>query len=168
MTFLIDGYNLMYAVGLASRAMPGTRLERARTKFLDWLADSNRHGEDRFRVVFDAQKAPLPSSEYGHRGVRVRFAFRQTADELIDELIRVAPHPAQLTVVSNDGQVQAAGRHRGCAVFTCQQFVDHLIENRPNAPPRPPKNDKPDVVASPEEMAAWLQAFSAPSPKKPR
>ena len=61
MTFLIDGYNLMHAVGLASRAMPAAKFERGRTRLLDWLADGvkDRAG---VRVVFDAQQAPARSA----------------------------------------------------------------------------------------------------------
>ncbi|MDB5311401.1 MAG: YacP-like domain protein [Gemmataceae bacterium] len=167
-TFLIDGYNLLHAVGLASRRFPPKGLERARTRFLDWLADAMRERDDILRVVFDAQNGPLPSSEYGHRGVRVRFAYRQTADELIDEMIHAVPHPARVTVVSNDGQVQDAGRRRGCPVLTCQEFVDWLIDDHPGAGPPPPEDDKPAAAATPAEMAAWLEAFSVPrtSPKR--
>jgi predicted RNA-binding protein with PIN domain len=167
-TFLIDGYNLMHAIGLASRRLPPKGLERARTRLLDWLADTLGDREDTVRVVFDAQKGPFPSSEYGHRGVRVRFAFRQTADEMIDELIHTAPHPARLTIVSNDSQVQDAGRRRRCAVFTCQEFVDWLIDDRPDPDAPPPPDDKPAPEPTPDEMAAWLDAFSAPVPKRQR
>src|SRR5262245_50616272 len=71
-TFLIDGYNLMHAVGLATSAMPGAQFERARTRLLDWLADGAKDRAE-LRVVFDAQNAPSPSLETRHRGVRVRF-----------------------------------------------------------------------------------------------
>ena len=167
MTYLIDGYNLMFAVGLASRSLPKHGLERARTRFLDWLADAARGRDGLLRVVFDAQNGPMPSSEYGHGGVRVAFAFRQTADEMIDELVHADPLPARLTVVSNDNQVRDAARHRRCAVLSCQAFVDWLIDDRPEARPPAAADDKPEADPSAGEMAAWLAAFSAP-PKKRR
>ena len=167
MTFLIDGYNLMHAVGLVRRGLPAKGLEPARIRFLDWLADSIRDRDDLLRVVFDAQKAPMPSSEYGHRGVRVRFAFRQTADEMIEELVQAEPHPSRLAVVSNDRQVQEAGRRRRCEIYTCQMFVDWTIDQRPANTPHPHEPEKPEPDATPEEMAAWLTVFSTP-PKKRR
>jgi predicted RNA-binding protein with PIN domain len=166
-TYLIDGYNLLHAVGLAARGLPRKGLERARTKLLDWLADSLRDRPDVLRVVFDAQAAPAPSAEADHRGVRVRFAYRQTADELIDELVHAERHPARLTVVSNDGQVRDAGRHRGCAVLTCQEFVDWLIGAALVArAPGPPAPDKPEPTVTESEKAAWLAAFSQPKKRR--
>ena len=81
--FLIDGYNLMHAVGMLRVGLPKKQLAPARTRFLDWLADAARGRPDTLKVVFDAVHGPAPSAEHGHRGVRVRFAFRQTADEQI-------------------------------------------------------------------------------------
>ena len=158
--FLIDGYNLMHAVGMLRVGLPKKHLAPARTKFLDWLADAARDRPDTLRVVFDAVHGPAPSAEHGHRGVRVRFAFRQTADEQIEELVRAVSVPKGATVVSNDGQVQEAARRRGCGVFTCQEFVDWLI-----APPRepgaaPPPDDKPVPDPTAAELAAWAAAFS--------
>src|SRR5436190_22539686 len=99
----------MFAAGLASRATQAPQFDRARTRFLDWLADGAKDRAE-LRVVFDAQQAPAPSVETIHRGVRVRFAFRQTADDLIEELVAVEQKPDALTVVSNDTRVREAGR----------------------------------------------------------
>jgi predicted RNA-binding protein with PIN domain len=165
-TFLIDGYNLMHAVGLLSQSVPKGGLERARKRFLDWLATAAKERTALFRVVFDAHSAPRTSTESEHRGVKVLFSFRQTADDLIEELLESETIPSKITVVSNDMRLQAAGNRRGSGVYTCQQFVDWLItnENESPAPPSPP--DKPEPSATDDEMAAWLAAFSTPKRKK--
>lgn len=160
MTFLIDGYNLMHAVGMLRVGLPQKHLAGARTRFLDWLADAARARPDTLKVVFDAVNGPAPTAEYAHRGVRVRFAFRQTADDQIEELVRAASVPKAAAVVSNDGAVQEAARRRGCAVFTCQGFVDWL-----QTPPRdpaapPPPDDKPVTPPTAAELAAWEAAFT--------
>src|SRR6266545_6613976 len=131
-TFLIDGYNLMFAAGLASKAMPAAQFDRARTRFLDWLADGTKNGAV-LRVVFDALQAPSPSLESLHRGVRVRFAFGQTADDLIEELVATEPKPAALTVVSNDTRVREAARRAECLLATCEEFIDWLISGERGA-----------------------------------
>ena len=168
MTFLIDGYNLMHAVGLLGRGPAVGGLERARTRLLDWLADTTTGRDATLRVVFDAQGAPAASPETEHRGVRVLFAFRQTADELIEQLLAAEPQPARVTVVSNDHQVQEAARRRGCAVFTCTEFVDWCIEETEQGADAPgsPEAEKPEPTATADEMAAWLAAFSKPKPRK--
>ncbi|QJW96744.1 NYN domain-containing protein [Frigoriglobus tundricola] len=168
MTFLIDGYNLMYAAGLASRGMPAPQFDRARSRFLDWLADGAKGRAAVLRVVFDALLAPSPSLEALHRGVRVRFAFRQTADDLIEQLVAVEQKPAAVTVVSNDGRVREAGRRAECLLATCEEFIDWLIhpENHPEpGAPRAPE-DKPVPAVSDEDMNEWLNAFNTPKPKR--
>ena len=169
MTYLIDGYNLMHAVGLARRGLAAGQLARARLRLLDWLAEAIKGRGVVVRVIFDAVAAPAPSPETDHRGVRVRFAFGHTADDEIESLLAVEPHPADVTVVSNDGRIREAGRRRGAAFRTCEEFVDWAIEP-PGEPPgsEPPEPEKPEPDASPEEMDAWLAAFSRPLPRRRR
>ncbi len=167
MTFLIDGYNLMHAIGLVRKGLPEGGLELARIRFLDWLATSLHGRRDVLRVVFDAQNAPRDSPESDHRGVRVLFAFHQTADDLIEELLAADSTPMHTTVVSNDTRIQTAGRRRGAGVYTSEQFIDWLIADpaspRPLAPPKP---EKPERSASAEELASWLSVFSTPKRKR--
>ena len=165
MTYLIDGYNLMYAAGLASRGMPAPQFDRARVRFLDWLADGLKGREDTARVIFDAQQAPSPSLESLYRGVRVRFAFRRTADDLIEDLVAVEQRPKLLTVVSNDSQVREAGRRAECALATCEEFIDWLITPPRAAGAADSPDDKPAVADTPDEQAALLAAFTAPKPR---
>ena len=113
MTFLIDGYNLMHAVGLARKSLPAGDLKRARTRLLDWLADAAKGRDSTMRVVFDGQSAPAESPEADHRGVRVRFAFRRTADDEIEELLAAESYPSRVMVVSNDSR--ACARRAGVA-----------------------------------------------------
>jgi predicted RNA-binding protein with PIN domain len=167
-TYLIDGYNLMHACGVVRPGLPAGGLERARTLFLDWLAERSKGRAAVLRVVFDAQDAPGPSPESDHGGVRVRFAFHRTADDEIEELLAAEPQPARVTVVSNDGRIREAGRRRGCPIAACEEFVDWLIDDSPtkSEASHPPEPDKPDPHPTPDEMAAWLTAFSAPKPKR--
>lgn len=167
MTFLIDGYNLMHAAGLLGPGPARPGLEAVRTRFLDWLADGSDGRPDTLRVVFDAEKGLGASPESDHRGVRVRFAFRRTADDEIEDLLAAESRPARVAVVSNDSRVREAGRRRGCVVRTCEEFTDWLLAGTPlpAKPPRPPGNDKPVPAATPDEIAAWLAAFNSPTPK---
>jgi predicted RNA-binding protein with PIN domain len=169
-TFLIDGYNLLHAVGWATRKkMPSGTLEAARRKLLDWLAASVplKSGTAVFRVVFDAQKGPAPSGGRSHRGVLVQFAYRRTADDVIEELLDAERAPREVTVVSNDGRLVEAARRTGSRGWACQEFVDWLIAAEratPGAPHyRPP--EKPEGPAPADEAAALLRAFQKPKPR---
>jgi predicted RNA-binding protein with PIN domain len=162
-TFLIDGYNLMFAVGLAGRDTPAPRFERARERFLDWLADGAA-GRAEVRVVFDALNAPSPSLATLHRGVRVRFAFGQTADDLIEELLAEELRPELLTVVSNDLRVRESARRAGCVPFACEKFIDWVLTPADaESDARPPDEAKPNPT--PDEVEELLRAFARPKPK---
>jgi hypothetical protein len=163
-TFLIDGYNLMFAAGLASRTMPATQFDRARTRFLDWLADGAKD-RDTLRVVFDALHAPTPSLESIHRGVRVRFAFGQTADDLIEELVATEPKPAALTVVSNDTRVREAARRAECVLATCEEFIDWLISEE-HAQEADARSEEPKPEPTSSDVEELLRIFSKPKPKR--
>lgn len=161
-TYLIDGYNLMFAAGFVSKAVPAARFEKARAKFLDWLAPGTARAE--LRVVFDAQHAPARSSEGTVNGVRVQFAYRQTADDRIEELLAREPRPERLAVVSNDSRVREAARRAGSACLSCEAFTDWLISDAP-APraPKPAADEKPPAGATDPDL---LAAFTAPKRKR--
>jgi predicted RNA-binding protein with PIN domain len=165
--FLIDGYNLLHTVGWAPKR-PG-KLEPARRKLLDWLAETPplKSGSATFRVVFDAQKGPAPSVGQNHRGVLVQFAWRRTADDLIEELLATEAAPKGVAVVSNDARLHEAARRAGSSGWTCQQFLDWLIEAERSIPGSlhhtPP--EKPDGPAPADEVADLLPVFQRPKPR---
>jgi hypothetical protein len=111
------------------------------------------------RVVFDAQNSKRDHGTSTHRGITVTYSFRQTADDLIEALVSVHPHPERLRVVSNDGRLKEFARRNRCQHLSCSGFVDWMIAapkaNTANAPPdEKPKTDWPD------ELDTLLKAFS--------
>lgn len=121
---LIDGYNLMHAVGLARRRYGPGDLERCRDRLLKWLSRNLRDSERlRTTVVFDAKDAPVAGNLDLHfRDMTIRFAGKEAeADDLIEALIEYHSAPKRLIVVSGDRRLQRrpAGdgdRHRQRAV----------------------------------------------------
>lgn len=169
MTYLIDGYNLMHAIGLLRQGLPVGQLQRARTRFLEWLAVAAAGRAAIVRVVFDGTSARSASREMDHQWIRVRFSYRRTADDEIEELLASDPHPEQITVVSNDTRVREAGRRRGACALACEAFVDWTLERKQKPDDgfgQVPDAEKPEVAASDGEMAAWLAAFKAPPPRR--
>jgi predicted RNA-binding protein with PIN domain len=163
MHYLIDGYNLLYAMGVLLQGRTGpTVLAKARLRLLGFLHAAHKDDAADVTVVFDAKQAPagLPS-EVDFEGIHVAFAVDQAqADDLIEMLIRKASVPRQLTVVSNDHRIQQAARRRNCVVLDCSAYLDQLEGSRRPPPPRPPvEAPKPDAVSG-EETQRWLREFA--------
>ena len=161
MRFLLDGYNLMHAVGAAPP--PGstrTHFDSARTRFLDWLADSPalRGGGHAVRVVFDAQNSTRDFGTSTHRGLTITYSFGQTADDLIEALISVEPNPQAVRVVSNDARLREFARRHQCRPMTCGEFVDWLAE-APASPTRDGASEEKPTAMPDDEMAELLRVF---------
>src|ERR1700733_474484 len=88
--FIIDGYNLLHAAGLARRRYGPGQLERCRARLLEFLVTHLTDPElERTTVVFDAADAPpgLPR-HFVVGGMTIRFAAAgKDADDTIEELI---------------------------------------------------------------------------------
>lgn len=159
MPYLIDGYNLLFSTGrLAARAGRGG-LEAGRK----WLVVelTRAHGPDLsgVTVVFDASGAP-PGTPAPERpgGLRILFARGQTADDLIEDLIRAEREPRSLTVVSDDNRIKGAARRRGCAVLGCLDYCESWAQPRRAVAPVAAEPGKPERLSEAEKLH-WLEAF---------
>jgi predicted RNA-binding protein with PIN domain len=163
MALLVDGYNLLNAVGIVARGIgPGT-LERARLALLNFLAESLDEAEvAQTTVVFDAADAPrgLPRL-VEHRGLTVRFAAGyEDADALIEELIRAESAPRRLTVVSSDHRVQRAARRRKAKAVDSQLWYAETVRRRRGRQgSKETAPAKPGVPLLEEEVAQWIRQF---------
>jgi predicted RNA-binding protein with PIN domain len=164
MRYLIDGYNLAHQLTLRVGQVTASELTKARSDLLKHLAD--RHGDHagQVTVVFDAMTARGIELQQTMFGIDVRMAVGESADDVIERLVKAHASPKQLTVVSDDHRIQAAGRHRGCIVLGCPEYLDFL--ERPEAgPTNADPREKPEAV-TPDELAQWEQAFSEPLPRR--
>jgi hypothetical protein len=163
MRYLIDGYNLLHAMGLLHGRAGPHGLEKARLGLLGRLHGHFGTDAANVTVVFDATSPPpgvAPDQDY--QGIHVRFAVGRgrQADDLIEDLIRGDSAPRGLTVVSDDRRIQVAARRRRCPIVGCNAFLDLLLASptRPNAP-------EADGPAKPEgpsgtEAQHWLREFA--------
>jgi predicted RNA-binding protein with PIN domain len=154
MRVVIDGYNMLYAIGRLSPRLPRTALEGARRWLLERLRERHAPGAD-VTVVFDGGAGRGGRDD--QLGFRVLFSHRESADDVIEGLIDADPSPRALTVVSNDHRLQQAARRRGCDVLGC---LDYYEQDRRTPSPKPPAEPpaKPES-SSPEEVERYLRAF---------
>lgn len=161
MTFLIDGYNLLFSLGLAGRRTEPKAFERARERLLEWVHTAHGNNVRAVTVVFDGVHAPDGSAPVrDDRGLQVRFAVGQLADDLIEEIIRAERRPERLTVVSSDHRIQVAAKRRGCIVWDCAEYVDWVMD-RGHPPPEPPRPPAKPTEMSDAEKASWMKEFGA-------
>ncbi|OYV96561.1 MAG: hypothetical protein B7Z73_00500 [Planctomycetia bacterium 21-64-5] len=162
MALIIDGYNLMHAAGIVGRGVGPGGLHRSRLALLNFVAESlGPHELATTTVVFDARNAPpgLPRS-FVYRGMTVLFAAGyETADELIEELIRADSAPRKLLVVSADHRLQKAARRRRAKAIDSDRWYGDLAHHRAAAGVPPPAFIKPSQPTA-GEVEFWLRQFS--------
>ena len=102
MHVLVDGYNV-------TKTGYGTlSLAEQRARLLSGLGALVARTRVEATCVFDGATLDSPVPATAPRGVRVLFSQSgQTADELIDRLVRAEPPGRPLVVVSTDGEVAA-------------------------------------------------------------
>ena len=169
MSVIIDGYNLIAAVGIIGRGVGPGGLERARLALLNFLAESLPLGEvGGTTVVFDAKNAPpgLPRA-VNHRGLAVRFASRYPdADSLIEEMIVEESAPRGLTVVSSDHRIQRAARRRKAVPVDSDVWYVGVVRGRRErqADVRSKQAEaKPPVPLLGEDVDYWVRFFGGES-----
>ena len=163
MSLLIDGYNLLHAVGIIGRGIGPGGLERSRLALLNFLVESLQPKEAATTtVVFDAREAPPGAPRaLDHRGIKVLFSTGYAdADAMLDELIRADSAPRRLTVVSSDHQVQRSARRRKArAVDSDVWYAEIILQRRDRQTRDVPKPSKPGVPLLAEEVDRWLRRF---------
>jgi predicted RNA-binding protein with PIN domain len=161
MRYLIDGYNLIHAMGLLHGSGAPGELANARFGLLDRLAGYFGDNAQDLTVVFDAGRVPRRSvASHDYRGLHVRFAEHAEADDLIEALIQSEQSPPNLTIVSDDHRIQVAAQRRQCVVLGCDAFLD--VAERQGRPQMGRPNDSPSKPQSmsAEERQHWLDEFA--------
>lgn len=169
MAYLIDGYNLLHAMGTIPKRAGPHGLEKARLRLLGLLKSAHADDAGQVTVIFDAAHAPPGAPEtQEYEGVHVRFAIRHDqADELIESVIQHHSAPKQLIVVSDDHRIQQAARHRDCVVLPCLDYLDELQSRRRRRPRVKASEEKPAAVEAEDELLrAFVEAEDEPAFKE--
>jgi hypothetical protein len=101
---IIDGYSLLFRSGAAPRRIPGG-IEKARARLIERITRAQAQLPRRILLVFDGRAS---SRAFNLPSTRVEILFStgaQSADLLIEELIRREPRPGEVKVVTSDRRV---------------------------------------------------------------
>jgi hypothetical protein len=139
MHWIVDGYNLIRQIDFL-KAAESKSLAAGREALLSFLSDFSRRwvkGKGGVTVVFDGPKvAPGPhhransgtypsySLQPAPAGIKTVFSRGTTADQVIEELITESGNPADITVVSADGEVKRFPRRHRCATLDPAGFLE--------------------------------------------
>lgn len=136
MLTLVDGYNVLHAVGFRGNLSAPGKLERARVSLIGKLAKYLSQAERKQTIViFDAgRRSQEKPQQYVLHKIRVEFAYGfENADSMIEMLIGKNPTPQKLLVVSSDHRIQRAAKRRKATFIDSDIWID-LLESgkRPN------------------------------------
>lgn len=128
---IVDGYNM---IGAWPELEPlrMDRLDEARDRLLDWLADFQGYTGVSVTVVFDAFRVPGLGASYRHGGVNVVFTReRETADECIERLVgEVKSVRRNVYVATSDGTEQRIAFGRGALRLSARELRLAVLESR--------------------------------------
>jgi predicted RNA-binding protein with PIN domain len=160
MRYLLDGYNLLHAMGILCGKVGPRGLEQARLALLNRLHAVLGDDSASTTVVFDAANAPpQAAAKDEYRGISICYALDGEADDLIETLILHEATPRQLTIVSDDHRVQRAGRRRRCPVLGCLDYLDEMERLRQRKPAVAEAPVKPEGMSE-AETKHWLREFA--------
>ncbi len=133
MQIIVDGYNLLHALGRMRNIRGPGALQLRRQWLVEFLADALPGLGPHIVVVCDCSNPkPGPAEQRSPHGIRLHFVNQpdEQADDVIEALLRTTPQPRRVIVVSDDHRLLlATRRYRGLAM-KCEQFLDWL-EQKP-------------------------------------
>jgi uncharacterized protein len=160
--YLIDGYNLIHALGMIRKNAGPGGLEASRTQLLQYLAQAFGENASRVTIIFDAKQAPrLATREQQAHGMTLCFAPKgQTADDVIETLIDSHASPKTLVVVSNDMRLQRAAQRRGAQAWTHEMLLDFFDKAKDSPVESPNIPAEKNETLSAEEAKHWQSKFA--------
>ncbi len=162
MTYLIDGYNLIYKFPHLEELMLQDNLMEARRELLDLLKMFAKLTRKTIRIVFDGQKtSDIPISSEKVYTIDVYYSLHYSADFLIKEFIRKDLQPRNTTVVTSDKDiVEYVSRFKtktmkseDFALFVNQTIEDFTLAQIPE------KEENPNL--SQKEIEYWEKLFTS-------
>lgn len=155
MPFLIDGYNLLWAVqknGEGMEAIEDVELCRILGRYLGLTGQ-------RAEIIFDGTGPPEKQVFDNIKGLEVFFSGQSSdADTVIEDKIRMDSAPRRLVVVSSDNKVRKAAHTRKAASIKSELFwkdVHKIISRRQKESEPPGKRSG----ISEGETEQWMRFF---------
>jgi predicted RNA-binding protein with PIN domain len=133
----------------------GKKLEAVREAFIQKVSRVYAQKKMKIVVVFDG-RAEFGSSTIHYPNVTVKFSRHpETADDVINTIIRNCKNPKQLTVVSSDAKdIGRVAKAHGVALWNADDFLNHLFKEKEASTGSAATNNNRKL--SPDEIDSWL------------
>ena len=156
MHIIVDGYNLIFALG----QMPEAPEDREREHLISQLAVYREIRPARVTVVFDShpQGRPYPVTEE-HLGVEVVYSGPGVeADDTIMDMVRQSDHRRDMLVVTSDLSLQNICRRLGAQVVDSPTFQAQMLRHFRRHQAQQPQEPLVKEEGVPEsEVDGWLE-----------
>ncbi len=162
-SYIIDGYNLIHALGMIKTNLAPGELETSRRTLLAFLLGAFGGDAPRVTIVFDAKDAPRDRPrQQGYQGLHIHFAPKgQSADDWIETLIANEMEPAGLVVVSNDMRIQNAAMKGKARAWSDQDLLDYFLEKRRTPSKHAESVEDRSGPVSADQVSSWLKEFES-------
>ncbi len=127
MHYLIDAYNLLFCFSKKQG-----KLEQKRQHLIEEINREALLLKLQITLVFDGAAVPPSLATRGHfDAVEIVYTPKnQTADQYILQEVMQAPHPARLTVVSNDRELTGRCNLHKAHIKTLDAFLFFLMKKK--------------------------------------
>ena len=146
--FLIDGYNLLYALP----ELPPGSLQDKREALVRMLQKYRLQGNNKLTVIFDSRQGE--GNQSLHRDLTVVFTAGETADEWISARVRRDAQPQTLVVVSNDQGIRLDIKGTGARFISADEFLQRSPE-KPRQSHHRHENSQSEKITD-EMKKRWL------------
>lgn len=128
---IVDGYNMIGAWPELSR-LKDERLEEARDRLIEMLADYRGYSGQRVILVFDAYKVPGLGASYKQHRLEIIFTReKETADECIERLVKeLSGRRRSIIVATSDLTEQHVAFAQGALRMSARELLIELDSAR--------------------------------------
>lgn len=162
MTYLIDGYNLIYQFPQLEELMLQNNLTQARNELLDMLKIFSRITGKKIRIVFDGNKNILnPITNEKYANIDVFYSLHYSADHLIKEFIRKDTQSRNTTVVTSDKDIIAFVSRYKTKTIKSEDFADFVNQTIRDFESALTPEKEEDPKLSKQEIEYWENLFKS-------
>ena len=164
MSFLIDGFNLIYKFPDLEEKMYYNQLNTARVGLLNKLREYQNIKKTTIRVVFDGKKDKSVETTSERVGkIDVFYSLDYSADHLIKQFIKRDINPKMTTVVTSDKDIIFYINRFGAKNITSEKFADMMnaaqLELLEEQELQRVTAEKENPSVSEEEISYWQKVF---------